>query len=537
MTAAFQKATSATTCLGLNESDCRFQIAEFVDCRISGFQSSLGKIGHGFCNLHLVNPKWGSPLAYIQFLGAAGVVTGSKHLINTGSDVRGQTGFQVLIDCGLFQGQKEWRERNWQDPPVPAKEIDAVILTHAHLDHSGWIPRLVKGGFRGPIYATSATIDLCSILLPDSGHLQEEDADFYNKHRKSKHAPALPLYTFDEAQDCLKYFRPIHYQTDQQLCPEMSFRYVPAAHILGSCMVELTLRLNGSSRRLLFTGDIGRVRDHNVAPGKVVHSGPQQGEAADLLVMESTYGNRRHPAEDPRPELAELIKKTVTRGGSIIVPAFAVERTQKFLFMLKQMMEGDLIPRIPVYCDSPMAIKAVEIFLKHKEEYSDETRQLIDSHGSPLQWQGFTFASTPEESKRINATHFPCIIISSSGMVTGGRILHHLAQRLLDPRNTVVFIGFQAPGTRGATIKSGAPTVRIYGEEISIRAQVAAFEQFSDHADPPELLQWLRMFAHKPDATYLVHGEPDASRQLCELMTKELKWKVSVAAWMQRVDL
>jgi metallo-beta-lactamase family protein len=474
-------------------------------------------------------------LAYIQFLGAAGVVTGSKHLVNTASDASGKNGFQVLIDCGLFQGQKEWRERNWQDPPVPAKEIDAVVLTHAHLDHSGWIPRLVKGGFRGPIYATPATVDLCAILLPDSGHLQEEDAAFYNKTKKSKHSPALPLYTFEEAQDCLKYFRPVEFGTEKQLCPELSFRYVRAAHILGSSMVEMTLQMNGESRRLLFTGDIGRVRNHNVAPGKVVRSGPQEKESADVLVMESTYGNRRHPDEDPRPQLASVIKQTVARGGSILVPAFAVERTQKLLFILKTMMDAGQIPKVPVYCDSPMAIKAVEIFLKHKEEYSEETRQLIDASGSPLEWPGFIFASTPEESKKINANHFPCIIISSSGMVTGGRILHHLAQRLPDPKNTVLFVGFQAPGTRGATIKSGARTVKIFREEVPIRAQIAAFEQFSDHADPPELLQWLRTFTRKPETTYLVHGEPDAASQLREVIAKELKWKVEVAQWMEKV--
>jgi metallo-beta-lactamase family protein len=477
----------------------------------------------------------GASLAYIQFLGAAGVVTGSKHLINTAADPSGTNGFQALIDCGLFQGQKEWRERNWRDTPVPAKEIDAVVLTHAHLDHSGWIPRLVKEGFRGAIYATPATVDLCAILLPDSGHLQEEDAAFYNKTRKSKHTPALPLYTFDEAQDCLKYFRPVEFENDVQLCPEMSFRYVRAAHILGSSMVEITLKTDGNSRRLLFTGDIGRVRDHNVAPGKVVRSGPQENESADVVVMESTYGNRRHPEEDPQPQLASLIKQTVARGGSVLIPAFAVERTQKLLFILKQMMQDGQIPAIPVYCDSPMAIKAVEVFLKHKEEYSDETRQLIESCGSPLEWPGFTFASTPEESKKINANLFPCIIISSSGMVTGGRILHHLAQRLPDPKNTVVFVGFQAPGTRGATIKSGARSVKIFGEEVAIRAQVTALEQFSDHADPPELLQWLRTFARKPEATYLVHGEPDASGQLRDLITKELKWNVNVAEWMEKV--
>jgi len=476
-------------------------------------------------------------LAYIQFLGAAGVVTGSKHLINTGSDTSGKRGLQVLIDCGLFQGQKEWRERNWQDTPVSANEIDAVILTHAHLDHSGWIPRLVKAGFQGPIYATPATIDLCGILLPDSGRLQEEDAEFYNKRKQSKHTPALPLYTFEEAQSCLRYFKPLEFDVAKQLSPELSFRYVRAAHILGSSMIEITLNTDGVARRLLFTGDIGRVRNHDVAPGKVVHSGPTEGEAADLVVMESTYGNRKHPTSDPRPELASLIKQTVQRGGSVIVPAFAVERTQKVLFLLKELMESGEIPRIPVYCDSPMAINAVEIYLKYSQEYSEDARILIQKYGSPLEWPAYTFASTPAESKKINASHFPSIIISSSGMATGGRILHHLAQRLPDAKNTVIFIGFQAPGTRGFTIKSGAQTVKIYGEEVPIRAQVAALEQFSDHADTPELLQWLHTFSTKPAVTYLVHGEPAAASELRNAMQKELGWNVQVAEWMQRVDV
>jgi len=476
-------------------------------------------------------------LAYIQFLGAAGTVTGSKHLINTSSNSSGGSGFRALIDCGMFQGPKEWRERNWQDTPIPAREIDAVVLTHAHLDHCGWIPRLVKEGFRGPIYATPPTIDLCGVLLPDSGHLQEEDAEYYNKTRKSKHSPALPLYTMEEAQACLQYFQPVEFEEIKQICPEISFRYVRAAHILGSSMVELTLQTNGQSRRLLFTGDIGRVRDRNIAPGKVVHSGPTEGETADILVMESTYGNRQHPTDDPRPELAGLIRETAERGGSVIVPAFAVERTQKFLFMLKELMESGQAPRIPVFCDSPMAIKAVEIFLKHTEEYSEETRQLIARYGSPLKWPNFTFASTPEESKQVNDVKYPVIIVSASGMVTGGRIQHHLAQRLPDPKNTVIFIGFQAPGTRGFTIKSGAPEVKIFGEIVPIRAQVAALEQFSDHADTPELLQWLHTFAKKPATIYLVHGEPAASSQLRDTMTKELGWNVQVAQWMQKVQV
>jgi metallo-beta-lactamase family protein len=479
----------------------------------------------------------GGVLPYIQFLGAAGTVTGSKHLINTTTDATGKQGLQVLVDCGLFQGQKEWRERNWNDPSIPAREIDAVILTHAHLDHCGWIPRLVKQGFRGPIYATQATIELCDVVLADSGHLQEEDAAYYNKTKASKHNPALPLYTLEDAQECMHYFKAVAVGQTTQVSPELSFRFVPAAHILGSTMAEVTLTTEGQSRRLLFSGDIGRVRDSEVTPGKVIHAGPQEGETADVVVMESTYGNRKHPDTDPRPELARLIRETVNRGGSVVVPAFAVERTQKFLFILKELMESGQIPRVPVYCDSPMAIKAIDIYLKHSEEYTAQSADLIKKYGSPLAWPGLTFAVTAEQSKKINASQYPCIIISSSGMVTGGRILHHLAQRLPDPKNLVLFIGFQAPGTRGGIIKSGAPEVKIFGSFVPIRAQIAALEQFSDHADTPELLQWLRTFKNQPGVTYLVHGEPAASSQLRDAMKKELGWNVEVAAYMEKVDV
>jgi metallo-beta-lactamase family protein len=302
-------------------------------------------------------------------------------------------------------------------------------------------------------------------------------------------------------------------------------------------MAEISLNTGGRTRQLLFTGDIGRVRNHKIAPGKVVHSGPAEGETADLVVMESTYGNRIHPKEDPLPELAELITAAARRGGSVVVPAFAIERTQKFVFILKHLMESGQVPRLPVFCDSPMAIKAVEIFLKHDEEYSDETRDMIRKYGSPLQWPGFHFALTPEESKKINAAMMPAVIISSSGMVTGGRILHHLAQRLPDPRNLVLFIGFQAPGTRGFAIKSKSDEVKIFGNYVPIRAQIAALEQFSDHADPPELLEWLRTFRNRPESTYLVHGEPDASGQLRDLMKKELGWNVQVAHYLEKVEV
>ena len=441
----------------------------------------------------------------------------------------------MLVDCGLFQGQKEWRERNWQDLPVPANTIDAVVLTHAHLDHSGWIPRLVKEGFHGPIYATPPTVDLCSILLPDSGHLQEEDAEFYNKTHASKHHPALPLYTLEEAQQCMTLFRPVNFGEVKQLQSGLSFRFVRAAHILGSAMVEITLASKDKEEKLLFTGDIGRVRNSEVAPGKVIHSGPTEGEECDLLVMESTYGNRQHPHEDPRPEMAALIRTALQRGGCVVVPSFAVERTQKFLFLLKELMESGKIPRVPVHVDSPMAIKAVQIFLKYTEEFTPQTKSLIEEFGSPLKWPGFHFDVTQQESKKINDLTEPSIIVSSSGMVTGGRVLHHLMQRLPDQKNLVLFIGFQAPGTRGFSIKNGAPSVKMFGQQVPIRAQVASLEQFSDHADTPELLEWLHTFKRAPKETFLVHGEPASASQLRDAMTQALGWNVQVATYKQKV--
>jgi len=476
-------------------------------------------------------------VAYIQFLGAAGTVTGSKHLINTSGDSSGKEGLQVLIDCGLFQGHKEWRVRNWEDTPVPAHEIDAVILTHAHLDHCGWIPRLVKEGFKGKVYATPPTVDLCSVILPDSGHLQEEEAHFHNQKGTSKHSPALPLYTQQQAQDCLALFVPVPFGEMRDLSPELAFRFVNAGHILGSAMVEVFLRHNGVFQKSLFTGDIGRVPTNQTAPGRVVHSGPEPNEDADLLVMESTYGNRMHPHEDVRPQLATLIRDTVQRGGSVVVPAFAVERTQKFLFVIKELMETGEIPRLPVFNDSPMGIKAVEIFMKYVCDLTDEACRLVKKYGSPLDWPGFHFAAKQEESKKINDVRYPCIIVSSSGMVTGGRILHHLLLRLPDPRNQVIFIGFQAPGTRGATIKSGAKAVRIYSAEVPIRAQVAALEQFSDHADPTELLAWLTTFRKPPQSTYLVHGEPDAASRLQQTISSQLDWEVKIAKWLEKVPI
>ena len=394
-----------------------------------------------------------------------------------------------------------------------------------------------QAGISGPIYATQPTIDLCGILLPDSGHLQEEDAAFHNRFKTSKHVPALPLYTMDEAQQCLTLFKPVNFDETKRLSDELSFRFVRAAHILGSSMAQISLTAGGASSTLLFTGDIGRVRDSEISPGRVLHSGPTEHESCDYLVMESTYGNREHPHTDPRPEMAALIRATVQRGGTVVIPAFAVERTQKLLFMLKQLMETDQIPRVPVHADSPMAIKAVQVFLKHADEFSPETKALIGRYGSPLDWPNFYFDQTTDDSKKINESKYPAIIVSSSGMATGGRVLHHLIQRLPDPRNLVLFIGFQAPGTRGFDIKNGAAEIKMFGQVVPVRAQVASLEQFSDHADTPELLEWLRTFQAPPKQTYLVHGEPAASSQLREAISKSLSWNVQVASYKQKVPI
>ena len=445
---------------------------------------------------------------------------------------------QVLVDCGLFQGQKEWRERNWQDLPVPAKTIDAVILTHAHLDHCGWIPRLVKEGFHGPIYATPA--DRRPVRHPAAGFRTSAGRRrrvSTTRRRRRSTIPRLPLYTEEEAQQCLTLFHPVNFGEVKQLTPQFSFRLVRAAHILGSGMAEITLNSGAKPEKLLFTGDIGRVRDSEVAPGKVVHSGPTEGEDCDLLVMESTYGNREHPHSDPRPQMAALIRTAIQRGGTVVVPSFAVERTQKFLFLLKELMESGQVPRVPVHADSPMAIKAVQIFLKYSEEFTPQTKALIEKYGSPLEWPGFHFDQTQEDSKKINQIDSPTIIVSSSGMVTGGRVLHHLMQRLPDQKNLVLFIGFQAPGTRGFTIKNGAEAVKMFGQEVPIRAQVAALEQFSDHADTSELLEWLHTFKRPPKEVFLVHGEPDAAAELRDAMVKELRWNVQVAGYRQKVEI
>ncbi len=455
----------------------------------------------------------------LQFLGAAGTVTGSKHLVKFDGNR------ELMVDCGLFQGPKTWREKNWQPLPVESRSIEWIVLTHAHLDHCGFLPRLAAQGFQGPVYCSSGTAELARILLPDSGHLQEEDAEHANRKGFSKHKPALPLYTEQEAITSLDLLKIVSPGKAIDLGSGVSFSLTRAGHILGSNFVEL--RADG--KVVLFTGDMGRP---DSATG-----GPAPPAEADYLLVESTYGNRRHSREDPGPLLSRIVGETARGGGSVVIPAFAVERTQKLIFLIKELMEQGAMPRLPVYSDSPMAIDAMHVFLRHQNEFDEDTRALIRRHGSPLNWDGFHFAAKREESMKINQCRVPVIIISSSGMVAGGRILHHLAQRLPDPRTTVVFVGFQAMGTRGQLIQSGRPTVKIHGSEIPVRARIETLGQMSDHSDYEEMLAWMKQFRRPPRRTFLVHGEPSAAEALRQRIVADLKWNVHVPQYLEQVDL
>ncbi len=454
----------------------------------------------------------------LQFLGAAGTVTGSKHM------VRFSGGRELLVDCGLFQGAKEWRERNWKPLPVPGKKLEWIVLTHAHLDHIGFLPRLSADGFEGPVYCTPPTQDLAKILLPDSGHLQEEEAEYANYKKYTKHPQAKPLYTYEQAVASLELLRPHPFEQELRVADDIRGRYLPAGHILGSGFFEM----HADGLTVLFSGDLGRPRSDTI---------PTPVEQADYLVLESTYGQRLHSREDPRPILAEILRSTAEKGGSVVIPAFAVERTERLMFMLKKLMETGMAPRLPVYVDSPMAVEAVKIFLRHQEEFDDATQRMIAQYGCPSEWDNFHYSTTRAQSVEINELKRPHVVISASGMVTGGRILHHLARRLPDPRCTVVFVGFQAPGTRGELILSGRPSIKIHGRDVEIKCRIEKFEQFSDHADYEEILGWLSHFRRPPRRTFLVHGEPPAAEALREKIVQKYGWDVHVAKYLEEVPL
>jgi metallo-beta-lactamase family protein len=435
--------------------------------------------------------------ASLRFLGAAGTVTGSRHLVTAG-------GHRVLVDAGLFQGPKELRLRNREPFPFPPASLDAVVLTHAHIDHSGALPLLWRRGFRGPAYCTPATRDLAQLLLPDAGKLQEEEARFANKRGYSKHAPnAEPLYTEEEAVAVLRQLVPLRYAERRALVPDIAVTFHRAGHILGSATVLMEVGGEGEpGRRVLFSGDLGRY-------GAPILPDPEPAPATDDLLLECTYGDKRHEGT-PRLELKGAVLDAVARGGALLVPAFAIGRTQEILFELRDLEAAKEIPELPVFVDSPMAVDATPIYLAHREDHDDEMSRLFAAGKEPLRPAHTTFARAPEQSKRINDVTGPCVIISASGMATGGRILHHLARRLPDERTTVLLVGYQAAGTRGWSLQHGAGKLRLHGEDVAVRARVVTITGFSAHADSAEATRWLATLPSPPRRVFCVHGEPSA---------------------------
>jgi len=445
----------------------------------------------------------------LRFLGATGTVTGSKYLVE-------HDGRRLLVDCGLFQGLKQLRLRNWQSLPVPASSIDAVVLTHAHIDHSGFIPRLLDLGFRGPVFTTPATAELCQLLLPDAGHLQEEEARYANSHGFSKHAPALPLYTEEAARRALRRFEVRNVREQFEPLPGFEVHFHRAGHILGAASVHLRC----GSRSIMFSGDLGRSDD-------LVMNPPDPPEAADFVLVESTYGNRSHGNEDPLTKLADVVCRTAARGGVVVVPAFAVGRTQQLLHVIQQLKAVHRIPDLPVYLNSPMAADVTAIFRRHADEHrltAEACRAMCD---------GVKIVNTEAESRALNRLHFPCIIVSASGMATGGRVVHHIKAFAPDPRNAIVFAGFQAAGTRGAAMVDGATQVKIHGEWVPVRAEVATLDSLSAHADREELLDWLSLLPRPPRHVYVTHGEPESADALRQAIEERHRWPCSVPEYLE----
>lgn len=442
---------------------------------------------------------------HISFLGGAGTVTGSKYLVR-------HNGHSLLVDCGLFQGYKQLRLRNWQPLPVAPDQIGAVVLTHAHLDHSGYLPLLARDGYTRPIHATAGTRDLCAILLPDSGHLQEEDAAYLNRHRLSQHAPALPLYTRLDAQHCLRQFRSHAFHQPFEPLPGWRTTFTRAGHILGAASVLLEV----GGRRLLFSGDLGR-------PDDLVMDPPEAPPTADTVLVESTYGDRQHPQESILDQLGPALQRLAQRGGVAVVPVFAVGRAQTVLHAIHLLKAQGVVPRsLPVFLDSPMAVSTTGLFSQHRDGHR------LSAHDVHALSHSATMVQTTDESKALARRHGPMVVLSASGMATGGRVLHHLALYASDHRNMVILTGHQAPGTRGARIAAGEKSIRIHGQEVAVRAEVVQLTSASAHADADQTLAWLRRMAHAPEQVFVVHGEMGAADMLRQRIAHELRWRASV---------
>ena len=449
----------------------------------------------------------------LSFLGAAGTVTGSKYLVE-------HEGRKLLVDCGLFQGYKQLRLMNWEALPFEPRDVDAVVLTHSHLDHSGALPLLVKRGFSGTVFATPSAIELCQLLLPDSGRIQEEDAEYANRHQTSKHQPAMPLYTEEDAERALRRFEPLPFEQSREVIPGIAVTLRPAGHILGAASIEL--KVGGET--LLFSGDLGR-------PDDPIMRAPVDICAADHVVVESTYGDRLHEAHATEAVLAATIPRTASRGGIVVVPAFAVGRAQLLLYMLYRLKTRGAIPNLPVFLNSPMAIDMTEIYHRHRVEH----------RLSPEECDGMCkvakMVRTVEESRALNTLRYPAVIVSASGMATGGRVLHHLKTLAPERRNTVVLAGYQAGGTRGARLQNGERSLRIHGEDVPVNAEVVSLQGLSAHADAQQIVSWLGSAPKAPRGVFITHGEPGPADALRQRIERELGWTATVPSLGQTVEI
>lgn len=461
----------------------------------------------------------------LRFLGAAGTVTGSKYALTVGDS-------RLLIDCGLFQGQKELRLRNWDAFPESPGGFQAMLLTHAHIDHSGYIPALVRQGFRGKIYMTPPTLDLTELLLLDSAKLQQEEADYLNRHQLSKHHPALPLYGEGDAAQAARLFRSVPYEKKIQVLPGIQVTFHDAGHILGSAWLELELTPPGAQRpiRLVMSGDLGRLD----AP---ILKDPHPPVECDYLVLESTYGDRLHSNLPVGPRLAAVVQETVKNKGELIIPAFAVERSQELIYLLGELYAQREIARLPVFLDSPMAAGATRIFEKHRDCYDQEAHERALLNGGLLSYRKLKICETISDSKKIERTPTPFIVVSASGMATGGRVLHHLRRALPESRNTVLLAGFQSPGTRGWRLQNGEPTLRIFGEEVPVRAKIVRLDGFSGHADYQQIGDWLDGLKRPPRQVFLVHGEPDSLESQRQRISARAGWTAVVPTHLESFNL